>query len=414
MPLYAYKGIGSNGKSIDGVREADSPKALRQLVRKDGVVVTDVQVKKGKGSAVGAGKGLNRDVNLGELFSPVKKADVAAFTRHLATLLRAGIPLAECLGALVEQADKVKFRAILNDVRTAVNEGSSLADALAKHTQVFEDLYISMVRAGETAGNLDEVLLRLAEFQESAARLKSKVQGAMAYPVIMIVVAAGIMTILMVAVVPKITAIFLRQGVELPLKTRMLVGTADFVLGYWWLIIAAGIGAVVGFRAWIKTEAGRRSWDGFKLRAPALGPLLRQVAVARFARTTGTMLQSGVPMLRTLDVGKEVLGNVVLVRAIEGARTAVTEGESLANTLRKTGHFPPAVIHMVGVGERSGTLEQMLIRVADSFDQEVDMKLTRFTSLLEPLILVAMAGGVAFAVFAILEPLLEMQKFAGY
>lgn len=414
MPLYAYKGIGSNGKSVEGVREADSPKSLRQLMRKDGVVVMELDVKKGKGGAVGKGKGLGKEVNIGEFLSPIKKSDVAAFTRHLATLLRAGIPLAESLAALLEQTDKVKFRAVVNDVRTGVNEGSSLADALAKHPHVFENLYVSMVRAGETAGNLDEVLFRLADFMDNSAQLKSKVQGAMAYPIIMTVVGVVIMAILMVAVIPKITEIFEKQGIELPLKTQLLVGLAGLFSNYWWLLLLLAVLGGAGFRAWLKTEEGRRRWDGMLLKAPLFGALLRQVAVARFARTMGTMLESGVPMLKTLDISKEVLGNVILMEAISDARTAVTEGESLGNTLRKTGHFPPAVIHMIGVGERSGTLEQMLLRVADAFDQEVDMKLQRFTSMLEPIMLVIMAGAVAFAVFAILEPLLEMQQAASF
>jgi general secretion pathway protein F len=271
-----------------------------------------------------------------------------------------------------------------------------------------------MVRAGETAGNLDEVLLRLAEFQESSAKLKEGVQGAMTYPIIMLVVGSAIMVILLIGVVPRITAIFVKQGMDLPIATRILVFTADGLAGYWWLLLALIVGSVVGFRAWLKTEEGRRAFDSFKLGLPLFGPIIRQVAVARFSRTTGTMLQSGVPMLRTLDVAKEVLGNVILVRAIENARTAVTEGESLANTLRKTGHFPPAVIHMVGVGERSGTLEQMLVRVAEAFDQDVEMKLNRMTSLLGPIMLLFMAGGVGFAVFALLMPILEMTRFGGY
>lgn len=411
MPLYAYKGIGPNGKSVQGVRDADTPKTLRQVMRREGVVVTDVSVSKGKGT--GAGKGLNKDVNLGELLSRVRKAEVAGFTRQLATLLRAGIPLAEALGALFDQAENVKFKAILGDVKSDVNEGSSLADALAKHGQVYDDLYVSMVRAGETAGNLDDVLSRLADFMESSAALKSKVQGAMIYPVIMVVVGVIIMAVLMVAVVPKITDLFASQGVSLPATTRLLIWVADLVGAYWLLMLLLAVGGVFAFRAWTKTESGRHSWHMFALKMPLVGPLVRQVAVSRFARTVGTMLEAGVPMLRVLDTSKEVLGNVVLVNVVEDAKHAVTEGESLAVTLRRSGHFPASVTHMIAVGERSGALEQMLLRVAEAYDQEIDMKLTRLTGMLEPLMLVVMGGAVAFVVFSILMPMMEMQKLTG-
>lgn len=412
MPLYAYKGIGPTGKNVSGVRDADSPKGLRQLLRKDGVVVTESTLSK-KG-ATGTGKGLAKEVNFGDLFGKVKKAEIAAFTRQLATLLRAGIPLAESLGALFEQAENVRLKSVLGDVRGDVNEGSALAEALAKHPQLFDDLFVSMVRAGETAGNLDEVLVRLAEFMESAARLKSKVQGAMIYPVIMVVVGAIIMAVLMIAVVPKITELFDAQGAALPVNTRLLIWTADVTGNYWWLLLVLLGAAGYGFRKWSTSPSGKVVWHRFVLRLPLVGPLVRQVAVARFARTMGTMLEAGVPMLRVLDTSKEVLGNVVLVGVVDDAKAAVTEGESLAVTLRRSGHFPASMTHMVAVGERSGSLEQMLLRIADAFEQEVDMKLDRLTSMLEPLMLVIMGGAVAFVVFSILMPMMEMQRLTQF
>ena len=413
MPLYAYKGVGTDGKPRSGVKDAESPKALRQLLRKEGVVVTSFDVKKGKTKALGAGSGMSREVDFKDILTRIKKTEVAAFTRQLATLLRSGIPLTESLGALFEQADNVKLKSVLQAVRTAVNEGSSLGDALRKHPHVFSDLYCSMVKAGETAGNLDEVLARLADFMESGEKLKAKVQGAMIYPIIMIIIGTVIMGVLLVFVIPQVTQVFADQGMELPVHTKMLVGLADMVANYWWLLIVLVAGGVYGFRAWARSPEGKKTWHAALLKIWVLGPLLRQVAVSRFARTVGTMLQSGVPMLQTLDTSKEVLGNVILEREVELARIAVTEGESLANALARSGRFPPTVIKMIAVGERAGTLEQMLLSISDAYDSEVELKLDRFTAILEPLMLVVMGGAVAFMIFSILTPLLDMQKNMG-
>src|SRR5690606_20078072 len=409
MPLYAYKGIGANGKATSGVRDAESPKALRQALRKDGVIVTQVDLSKG-GKKVARGSGLSKEVDLGDVLSKVKKTDVAAFTRQLATLLKAGIPLAESLGALFEQVEKVKLKRVLGEVRGAVNEGSSLADALSKHPTVFDELYVSMVRAGETAGNLDEVLDRLADFMESALKLRSKVTSAMIYPVIMIGIGVIIMAILMILVVPKITETFTRQGRSLPPNTRFLIWLADMLGGYWFVWLGMGILGFIGFRSWSRSDTGRPKWHAFVLRMPGVGQLVRQVAVARFTRTLGTMLQAGVPMLRSLEVAKEVLGNVVLVKAVDDARAGVTEGESLAVMLRRSGYFPPTMAHMIAVGERSGSLEAMLLRVADAYELEVDTRLQRMTSMLEPMMILVMGVPVAVVVFSILQPLMDMRQ----
>ena len=414
MPLYAYKGIGPSGKPTSGVKDADTPKGLRQNLRKEGVIVTDVELSRGakKGGQAGPKKSLlKRDVNLGALTSGVKKTEVTAFTRQLATLINAGIPLAEALGALFDQLDNVKLKTIVGEVRTAVNEGASLADSLAKHPEAFGDLFVSMVRSGETAGNLDQVLVRLADFQESSAKLKSKVQSAMVYPVIMVIVMAVIMAVLMVGVVPRITALFDTQEQALPINTVFLIWVADLTGSYWWLMLLGAAGFGYGFRRWIKTEKGQRKWHAFTLRMPLFGPILRRVAVERFARTLGTMLQAGVPMIRSLETAKAVLGNVVLAEVIENAKIAVTEGESLAVTLQRSGQFPATVSHMIAVGERAGQLESMLLRVADAYENEVSMKLEKMTSVLEPVMLVVMGGAVAFVVFSILMPIMEMSQF---
>ncbi len=418
MPMYAFKGIGPSGKATAGIRDADSPKTLRQLLRKDGIVVTSLEVTKGSAKGAVGGKpvkakgGLGREVDLGGLFGGVKKAEISGFTRQLATLLKSGIPLAEALGALVEQTENVRFKAPLAEIKAAVNEGSSLADALGKHKKLFDELYCSMVRAGEVSGNLDEVLGRLADFIESSLKLKSKVSGAMVYPIIMMVIGVVIMTVLMVAVVPELTKMFAQKGKVLPINTRMLI-TTSHIIGDYFLFIFAGIGlAIWGMIYWTRTPSGKKTWHRFILKLPAIGPLARKVNITRFARTLSTMLHAGVPMLRALDTAKMIMANVIMREAIEDAKKAVTEGESLAVTLKRSGHFPPTTIHMIAVGERAGQLEQMLARVADTYDGEVDAALTRFTTLLEPLMLVAMGGTVAFVVFSILQPIMDMGSFA--
>jgi general secretion pathway protein F len=411
MPLYAYKGISPSGKTVSGTRDAESPKILRQLLRKDGVHITSFDLSKGGKAAKeqNAKKGgLSRDVDFGGLLGGVKKTEIAAFTRQLATLLRSGIPLAESLGALVDQTSNQRFRAQLTEVRTAVNEGTAFADALAKHPKLFDELFVSMVRAGELAGNLDEVLGRLADFLETTQKLKSKVQGAMIYPAIMVCIGTIIIAILMIKVIPEITKTFTQQGRTLPLNTRFLIGLSGFI-GHNWLLLAGGIAvSIFVFVRWKTTPTGKTIWHRFVLRLPGIGPLARTINVSRFARTLGTMLQSGVPMLRSLDAAKQTMGNVLLQRAVEDAKKAVTEGESLAATLKKSGQFPATMLHMTAVGEKAGQLEQMLGRVADAYEAEIETKLARFIALLEPLMLLGMGLVVAFIVISILQPIMDL------
>ena len=416
MAMYAYKGVAASGKAASGVRDAESPKALRQLLRKDGVLVTSFELTRGGKLANEQNaqkRGLSRDVDLGGLIGGVSKAEVAAFTRQLATLIKAGIPLPDALGALVEQISNVRFKSPVSEVRAAVNEGSSLGDSLAKHPKLFDELFVSMVRAGEVAGNLDEVLGRLADFLESSQKLKSKVQGAMIYPAVMVVVGTAIMALLMIKVIPNITDMFKQQGKTLPINTRMLIAFSDLVRNWWWALLMLAVFAGAAFARWRRSKDGRQVWDRAVLRLPVIGELARTISVSRFARTLGTMLQSGVPMLRALDTGKQIVGNVLIQQAVEDAKRAVTEGESLAQTLKKSGQFPATMIHMVAVGEKAGQLEQMLQRVAETYESEVDTKLSRMTALLEPVMLVVMGGAVAFIVFSILQPIMDLGQLSG-
>jgi general secretion pathway protein F len=415
VPLYAWKGISAAGKPATGNREADGPKSLRQILRKESVFITELhevvagqQTKQAVATSASGGKGLRREVDIKRWFERVRPQDVAIFTRQLATLIHAGIPLAEALGALAEQSDHRKLQMILAGVRQKVNEGSALADALAEHRAVFPELYINMVRSGESAGNLDAVLARMANFLDSQNELRSKVSSAMAYPILMAVVGTGVMTVLMVVVVPPIAGIFADAGKALPWNTQFLIAVAAIAGGYWWLVLPLLIGAVLLLRRWARKPKGRAFMDRAKLHIIIVGRLIRLLAVARFARTLATMLSSGVPVLTALDIVKRVLNNTVLEKVIEDARVAIREGESIAATLKKSGQFPSMMCHMVAVGERSGQLEAMLENVAGAYERDVEMEVTRMTSLLAPIMILMMAVGVGFIIFSILVPIMDM------
>lgn len=414
MPLYAWKGLSAAGKSISGTCDADGPKSLRQTMRKEGIFLTEVheviggkESKKSVGSG-GAGKGLRREVDLKGFFERVKPQHIAMFTRQLATLLHAGIPLAEALSALADQSDNKKLQMILAGIRQQVNEGGSLADSMSPHPKVFPELYINMVRSGETAGNLDAVLARLADFMDAQIELRSKVSSAMAYPILMTIVGGGVLAFLMTVVVPPIAAIFEDSGQSLPWNTQMLVFVASLLGSYWWATLPVIALTVFFTRHWLRKPKGRAYMDRVKLRIVLIGRLIRLIAVARFARTLATMLSSGVPVLTALEIVKRVLDNSVLEKVVEEARVAIREGESIAATLKKSGEFPSMMCHMVAVGERSGQLETMLEHVATTYERDVSIEVGRLTSILAPIMIVVMAIGVGFIVFSILMPIIDM------
>jgi general secretion pathway protein F len=422
VPVYAWKGLNTAGKPVGGTKDADGPKALRATLRRDGVYVTEHREMLG-GAAAARGAGgvavaggqkvslLKREVDIRGLFERVRSTDIAVFTRQLATLLHAGIPLAEALTALSEQADNRKLAVILTEVRQKVNEGSSLADTLAPHPTIFPDLYTNMVRSGEAAGNLDAVLMRLADFMDAQNALRAKVVGALTYPLIMMILGAAVMGVLMVVVVPKITAVFEDLNKTLPWNTELLIFVSDLVGSFWWALIIAGTLFYFWLKKWARKPRGRAFFDRLKLRLWLIGPLVRFISVARFARTLATMLSAGVPVLTALEIVKKVLNNTVLEKVVEEARDAIREGESIAAPLKRSGQFPSMMVHMVAVGERSGQLEAMLENVASAYERDVEGKVGRLTTVLSPLIIVVMALVVVFIVFSVLQPILDMQNF---
>ena len=405
MAVCEWRGIDARGKEINGLRDADNVKVLRTLLKKDGVLLTQAL----EGNA--AKKANARNVDFGKYFQRVSSLDVAMMTRQFATLLKSGVPLVESMTALIDQMENPLLQAALTQVRDKVNEGTSLHESMKQHPIVFPALYVNMVEAGEASGTLEAVLSRLADFLESQARLQGKVQGALAYPAFMGLRGMATVMIMMVVVVPKVTAIFEDFQQALPWYTRALMFTSNVVTGYWWLLLAILGLSIWQFRRWRATTEGRARWDAAILKMPLFGKLMLMVAVSRFARTLATLLKAGVPLLRAMEITKNVLGNVELMKVIEEAGNSIREGESIAEPLKRSKKFPPIVTHMIAIGERSGQLEEMLENVASSYDAQIDARVQAMTSLLEPMMIVVMGGISGFIAFAILMPLMRMNEF---
>ncbi len=407
VAVYEYAGIAiASGKSVKGLRDADNVRTLRAQLRKDGVLLTTAAEERAAQKAKPKGS-----LDLREWLERPSQADVAIMTRQLATLVRAQIPLFEALTALIEQVEKPGLARALTNVRDAVREGKSFADSLAEHPKIVPDLYVNMVRAGESSGTLEAVLTRLTQFTEGQAKLRGKVSSAMAYPILMLLISTVMLGVLMTSVVPKVISIFDSMQKALPWYTSLLIFVSRTLSDYWWLLLALGSGAAYGFRSWRATTEGRLAWDRFLLKAPLVGKLAMMVSVARFSRTLATLLGSGIALLPAMGIVRKVLGNAALEKVIETATVSIREGQSIAEPLKASRHFPPLVTHMIAIGEKSGQLEEMLENVAEAYDAEVDRRVQMLTSLLEPIIIVVMGGFVGFVAFSILVPLVQMSEF---
>jgi len=405
MAVFEYRGIQiASGKPVKGYRDADNAKSLRAVLRRDGVLLTEANEEAERGSKAG------RKADLFAFLHRPSTADVAVMTRQLATLVRAGVPLVESVAALTEQVEKEQLKKTLTAVRETLNEGTSFAKSLEAHPKIFPSLYTNMVAAGEASGTLEAVLERLADFMESQARLKGKVTAALAYPVLMMFIGIIMVSVLMVAVVPKVTSIFENLGHALPWYTQLLITFSAILAGYWWLIAAVVTGAVVWFRRWRATPAGRLKFDSLRLVVPVFGRLTLLVSVARFARTLSTLLSSGVQLLQAMEIGRHVLENSRLESVISEAIGSIRGGESIAEPLKRAKVFPPMVTHMIAVGEKTGQLEAMLENVSRAYEADVETRVVALTSLLEPLMIVLLGGVVGFIAMAILMPLIQMNE----
>jgi len=410
MPVYAYKGLNQGGRNVSGIIDADTAKGARLKLRRTGVFPTELTEEQRRGSVASSAASTLSNINLGQYFERVKPADLALTTRQLATLVGAGLPLVDCLSALIEQVETARLKRILSHVREQVTEGGTLADAMNQHPRVFDNLFVSMVRAGEASGALDVVLLRLADYTENYSVLRDKVQSALTYPILMAVVSSGILLFLLSYVVPKITKIFTEMKADLPAMTIILLAVSNFMQNYWWAFVGAVGFAFIAVRLSMRTPAGRLRYDRYVLNVPYFGKLIRKVALARFSRTLSTLLTSGIGLLQSLDIVKNVVSNTVLSQAIEDARNSIREGQSIAPPLKRSGLFPSMLIHMIAVGEKSGELEQMLSKAADTYDNEVDASIASLTSIMQPVMTLLMGGVVLFIVLAILLPIFTLNE----
>ncbi len=406
MGLYDYKALSPQGKPQKGIVEAENAKVARQKLKKQGLMVTEIFEKTVARQAQQSG-------GIPFFGGRASVKDIAMVTRQLASLIKANIPLVEALSALVEQLDKPTIKVALSAVRQDVNEGLSFAKAMSKHPKIFDNIFINMIEAGESSGTLGLVLIKLADLKEAQMRLRSKVQSGMMYPCLMMVVAVFLLVAIFTFVIPKLTKVFDSMHKAVPLTTKILMVISDTLVNWWFVIAGVIILVIVLFTRFINSKNGAPKWDAFKLRVPLFGPLIRMVAVTRFAGTMSTLLGSGVPILSAMSIAEKLVGNIPIARAVAQARENITEGQSIADPLRRSGQFPPLVIHMIAIGEKTGELPSMLKNVADSYEEQVNTRIEGLTALLEPLMIIGMGGVVGFIVMSIFVPLLEISNIGG-
>ncbi|HEX7079059.1 MAG TPA: type II secretion system F family protein [Candidatus Eisenbacteria bacterium] len=399
MPVYAWKGRTVGGEIQSGELTFDSQEEALAALRKKRIIITSVREKK-------------QDLKLAlpKFGTGVSTRDLAIFTRQFATMINAGLPLVQCLDILSKQTEKENFRAIIAQVMREVEAGNTLAESLAKkeNNRVFDELFVNMVEAGEAGGILDDILQRLATFIEKAEALKRKIQGAMVYPAVVMTVAVLATAFMLIFIIPTFARMFTGFGAELPLPTKIVMGLSSLLRSYWWLMLGGIVGTGVGIQRYYRTERGHIQIDRFLLRLPVLGDVIRKGAVARFTRTLGTLISSGVPILTGLEITARTSGNRVIQEAIMAARASIREGETIAAPLRQSDVFPPMVVQMISVGEETGALDDMLTRIADFYDDEVDTAVDALTSLIEPLMIVFMGSVVGGMVIAMYLPMFKL------
>lgn len=403
MPVYDYIALNKDGKNISGVINADSAVTARQKLRDSSHF--PISLKEAEDAPA---KKKIKESSFSFRLRRVKQRDVTMMTRQLATLVGAGFPLVSALDTLIPSTKSITFSKVLAQIKDAIVEGNSFANALAMYPDAFSPLYINMIRAGETSGTLEIVLEQLADIAEKQQDLKNRIQAAMAYPILLIFIGAGILSFLLAVVVPKFIAIFSNMQGQLPMPTRILIFISDQFKLYWWILLILMIILEVSFREFKKTSRGRLIWDTFKLGLPVFSPLIKRLSVARFSRTLGSLLDNGVTMLQSLEISKNIAGNVLISNAIESAAKDVGQGQGLGASLLTTKIFPHLSIQMIQVGEQSGKLEPMLKKMADVFEKEAEAKVVSMTALLGPVMILIMGAVVFFIVLAICLPIFEM------
>jgi general secretion pathway protein F len=400
MAIYAFTGLDKTGKEIKSTINSENEANAKSKIKSMGIMLIDLKEKKAKKKSSTSLLPSN-SVNVNEL---------ALMTRQLATLIKARIQIVEALNALMNQVDSEVLRVVLSEVRGKVNEGHSLAKALGEHPNVFDNVYVNMVDAGESSGTLDVVLLKLADFTEAKVKLKNKLQSAMIYPVVISTFGFVMINIIFIYVIPELSKMFKSSKKELPALTKATMAISEFMQNYWWMVFLAIIGLVWFTKKYIATESGQRKWHSLQLKLPILGPLTRMINVSRFCSTLATLLTSGVPILVSMKIVKNLVPNVWMKDAIEESRSAVSEGASMTGPLVESGLYPSMVTHMIKLGEQSGELEDMLLIVADNYQDQVDSKVSGLTSILEPIMMVGIGVTVALIVFSVIMPMMELNK----
>ena len=390
MSTFKYEVRDKTGKVTKGTLEGEGREAVSQKLRSMGYIILALDEKKSTALSLQIGTGIS-------------KKDLTIFSRQFATMINAGLSLTKCLSILAQQSENKYLAGVVTEVARDVEGGQSLSEAMARHSKVFPPIFVNMVRAGETGGVLDEVLLRVADHFERESALKARIKSAMTYPIAMGVMVLLILVAMMVFVVPTFEQMFEGLGGDLPLPTAMLVATSDFIAGWGGLLVLVTfVALIVGFRFWKSTKTGKLIWDSFKLKMPVFGPLVRKIALARFTRTFGTLVSAGVPILSALDIVAETAGNEVVGNAVRNVRSAIKEGETIAKPLGESKVFPAMLVQMIAVGEETGALDAMLNKIADFYDEEVGNAVDSLTSLIEPLMMASMGvvvGGIVVALY---------------
>jgi general secretion pathway protein F len=399
MAIYNYKGIDKSGKELKGTINVEGLTLAKQKIKAMGIMLIEIHEQTSTTMKKSSGFSFGNSVSI---------EDLALMTRQLATLLKAKIQVVEAFSALVDQSDNPRLKITLSEIRQKINEGSSLAQALSDYPKIFDNVYVNMVDAGETSGTLEIVLLRLADFTEGQLKLKNRIKSAMTYPVIMMGAGGLMIGIIFIFVIPKITKIFINMKRELPLQTKICVWISNFLQGYWWALIIGGFAAYYFGKKYIATTQGKSHYDALLLKLPIVSELVTMINVSRFCSTLATLLQSGVPILAAMRIVSNLVSNVHMKKAVDEARVSISEGGSITGPLVRSQLFPPMVTHMIKLGEKAGELEPMLQIVSENYEDQVNAKLSGLTSILEPIMMVGMGIVVAFILFSVVVPMMEL------
>jgi len=398
---YLWKGKTAKGETLTGEYEATDKSAVGEYLRKRRIVITSIKKKP-------------KDINISFLQKKgVSVKDLSVFTRQFATMVNAGLPLVQCLDVLGRQLEKPHFKNTVLKVTADVEGGSTLAEALDKHPRIFSDLYVNMIAAGEAGGILDVILSRLAVFLEKADALQRKVKGAMTYPAIVLTVAGGACIFMLMFVIPVFAKMFSDFGGTLPAPTRIVMGISDFIRGYWWAMLGGALSFTWAFKSYRRTINGQRNTDRLFMKIPVIGTVLLKSAVARFTRTLGTLIGSGVPILQGLEITSRTAGNRVIQEAIDETAKSIAQGDTIAAPMKESGVFPPMVVQMIGIGEQTGALDEMLSKIADFYDDEVDAAVDALTAAIEPVMIVLMGTMVGGMLIAMYLPMFKMSSVVG-